>query len=52
MLRLPPYHHDLNPTEFVWADIKNRGTDKDLTFNADDVRRSCDEKFSSITVET
>lgn len=42
VLRLPPYHPDLNPIELVWADVKN-----DLASNY--INSSLDDKITIIT---
>ena len=38
VLRLPPYHCDLNPIENVWGIAKGKVADNNTTFNIDDVR--------------
>lgn len=38
VLRLPPYHCDLNPIENVWGIAKGQVADNNTTFNIDDVR--------------
>jgi hypothetical protein len=48
-LRLPPYHPELNPTEKMWAMVKNWVVMKNVTFHLQDVRKLAEEKFSSIT---
>lgn len=51
VLRLPPYHPDLNPIELIWADVKNHVASHNTTFKLCDVQKLCEEKFSSITTE-
>src|SRR3978361_1221174 len=38
-LRLPPYHPDLNPTENIWAQVKNNIARKNVDFKLETVRR-------------
>lgn len=40
ILRLPPYHPELNPIEMVWAQVKNRFRQLNTTFKLDDVRKT------------
>ncbi|XP_054260045.1 uncharacterized protein LOC128984729 [Macrosteles quadrilineatus] len=49
VLRLPPYHPDLNPIEMIWADVKNYVASHNTTFKLCDVKKLCEEKFSSIS---
>lgn len=51
VLRLPPYHPDLNPIEMMWGIVKNYVAKKNVTFNMNDVIKLCEEMFSSITKE-
>lgn len=51
VLRLPPYHPDLNPIELIWSDMKKWVGSKNVSFKIDDVKRLCEEKFDSITKE-
>jgi len=51
VLRLPPYHPDLNPIEMIWADVKNFIASHNTTFKISDVQKVCEDKFSSITQE-
>lgn len=39
VLRLPPYHCDLNPIELIWARVKNRVAKYNTTFKLADVKR-------------
>lgn len=38
VLRLPPYHCELNPIELIWAQIKNEVAAKNTTFKLADVK--------------
>lgn len=48
VLRLPPYHPDLNPIEMIWADVKNYVATHNTTFKLPDIKKLCEEKFSMI----
>lgn len=49
VLRLPPYHPELNPIEKVWATVKNYVASRNLTFRLNDAIKLAEEKFSEIT---
>lgn len=49
VLRLPPYHPDLNPIELVWASLKQFVAEKNLNFNFKTVEHLCDEFFNSFS---
>lgn len=51
VLRLPPYHPELNPIEKIWGIVKNRVASRNITFNIKDVETLAREEFSKITVE-
>lgn len=51
VLRLPPYHPELNPIELIWATVKNWVATKNVTFKMDDVIKLADEKFADISAE-
>lgn len=51
VLRLPPYHPELNPIEKIWALVKNYVAAHNTTFKLDDVRKLAEDKFSSVTVQ-
>lgn len=38
VLRLPPYHCELNPIELIWGQIKNEVARKNTTFKLDEVK--------------
>lgn len=48
VLRLPPYHPELNPIEKVWASVKNKVAACNVTFKLDDVWKLAEEKFEGI----
>lgn len=51
VLRLPPYHPDLNPIELIWATVKHNVGARNVTFKLDDARMIAEEEFSKITPE-
>lgn len=51
VLRLPPYHPDLNPIELIWATVKNNVAARNINFKMEDVRKLTEEEFSRITQE-
>jgi hypothetical protein len=50
-LRLPPYHPDRNPTELIWASIKEYVARKNVIFRLDDAMKLAEEKFNIVTKE-
>lgn len=51
VLRLPPYHPELNPIEKIWAIVKNWVAARNVTFRIADVEALARTKFASITCE-
>lgn len=51
VLRLPPYHPDLNPIELVWASLKQHVGKYNVTFKLNDVKKLCDEFFHEFSAE-
>ena len=49
VLRLPPYHPELNPIELIWATVKNSVAEENVTFKLNDAIQLADEKFASIS---
>ncbi|GLV38172.1 hypothetical protein CBL_12818 [Carabus blaptoides fortunei] len=47
VLRLPPYHPDLNPIEMMWASLKQDVGSKNVTFKLSDTQKLCEEWFSA-----
>lgn len=52
VLRLPPYHPDLNPIEMVWGSMKKYVAQKNVDFNFEKVRDYCDDFFRDFSTET
>ncbi|RZF32437.1 hypothetical protein LSTR_LSTR001901 [Laodelphax striatellus] len=50
VLRLPPYHPELNTIELIWADVKNWVASHNVTFKFNDVERLTKFKFESMNV--
>ncbi|RVE43393.1 hypothetical protein evm_011978 [Chilo suppressalis] len=48
ILRLPPYHCELNPIELVWADVKGYVPRNNITFKMTDVKRLLEEGLNKI----
>lgn len=51
VVRLPPYHPDLNPIEMVWAKIKHEVAKRNVTFTLNDVIKLGEEEFSKYSVQ-
>lgn len=49
VLRLPPYHCELNPIELIWAQIKGHVARNNKTFKLTDVRNLFQEGIKKIT---
>lgn len=49
ILKLPPYHPELNAIEYIWADVKNWVAAHNVTFNIHDIESLIRQKFESIT---
>ncbi len=49
ILRLPPYHCDLNPEELIWAQIKRYVAVHNKTFNIKDIHKLFDESLEKVT---
>lgn len=43
VLRLPPYHPDLNPIEMVWSVLKGEIAKRDVTFSIENVQRDVEQ---------
>lgn len=51
VLRLPPYHPDLNPIELIWADVKGFVASKNVSCNFSEVQKIAEEKMASMGQE-
>lgn len=51
VLRLPPYHPDLNPIELIWAEVKNHVASKNVQCSIERIKSLAEEKFSLIGTE-
>lgn len=49
ILRLPPYHCELNPIEKVWAQVKGYVASENRTFKADEVRNLTKDAFERVS---
>lgn len=48
VLRLPPYHAELNPIELIWANVKNYVASQNLQFTKSSLRVAINERMSAI----
>lgn len=51
ILRLPPYHCELNPIELVWAEVKGNVARNNTTFKLSDVTNLFHKSISEVTTE-
>ncbi|KAG8240030.1 hypothetical protein J437_LFUL018524 [Ladona fulva] len=51
VLRLPPYHCELNPIEIVWAQVKNYIKMHNVTFKKSDILPIIRDAYEIVTVE-
>ncbi|XP_050310857.1 uncharacterized protein LOC126746591 [Anthonomus grandis grandis] len=51
VLRLPPYHCELNPIELVWAQIKGEVGRRNTTFTFSKLKPLFDEAIKNVTAE-
>ena len=49
VLRLPPYHCDLNPIELIWGDLKQYIARENKTFKKADMEQLIRHSFTTIT---
>lgn len=47
VLRLPPYHPDLNPIENIWGIVKHAVASRNVNFNLNDVIKLTNEEFGN-----
>lgn len=51
VLRLPPYHCDLNPIELIWSQAKRKIAKKNIGLSAQDTEKLIHDSFASITAD-
>lgn len=51
VMRLPPYHCELNPIELVWAQVKGHVARNNRTFKMVEVKKLLEEGLSEVTPE-
>lgn len=51
VLRLPPYHCELNPIELIWAQVKNHVAANNTTFKFADIQNLFHEAVATVTME-
>ncbi|XP_072384421.1 uncharacterized protein [Diabrotica undecimpunctata] len=51
VLRLPPYHCELNPIEMVWSQVKHYVADRNTDFKKDRVQQLIHEAFANVSAE-
>jgi transposase len=51
VLRLPPYHPELNPIELIWAEVKSHIARNNVSFATKDVKDICEQKLSEMGQE-
>jgi hypothetical protein len=49
VLRLPPFHPDLNAIDNIWGDVKQWAVKQYVAFKLDDVRQLCGQQFAVIS---
>ena len=52
VLRLPPYHCDLNPIELLWGIIKNDVARNNVTFKLDAMKQLTENAVKKVSLET
>jgi hypothetical protein len=51
VIRLPPYHPDLNPIEKIWGIVKTRIATENVTFKLRDIQQLAEQNFVTVTME-
>ena len=51
VLRLPPYHCELNPIELVWAQVKHHVAVRNTNFKSAYMQQLIEEGFNSVSIE-
>lgn len=52
VLRLPPYHCELNPIELIWAQVKNEVASKNQTFKLKEIKGLLENAMAGVTPDT
>ncbi|KAJ8915850.1 hypothetical protein NQ315_004663 [Exocentrus adspersus] len=52
VLRLPPYHNELNPMELIWTKIKNGVSEENTTFNLENLKLLVKKQINRISAKT
>jgi len=52
VLRLPPYHFDLNPIELAWAQVKNNVALHNVSYNIHDVEERLNNNISNLSPDS
>ncbi|XP_076284705.1 uncharacterized protein LOC143211130 [Lasioglossum baleicum] len=51
VVRLPPYHCELNPIEFAWAHVKNSTRGQNTTYKLADIEKLVDGAIENVSAE-
>ena len=51
VVRLPPYHCDLNPFEYIWSDVKRMVAEKNFNQLTSNIEHITSEAFETITAD-
>jgi hypothetical protein len=51
VIRLPPYHPDLNSIETIWGIVKTRIAAKNVTFKLRNIQQLAEQNFATVTME-
>jgi transposase len=51
VIRLPPYHPDLNSIEKIWGIVKTRRAAKNVIFKLQDGQQLAQQNFAAVTME-
>jgi len=51
VLKLPPYHYELNPIELVWSVVKRHVKANNKTFKLPDVKNLLVERIAKVNAE-
>ena len=51
VIRLPPYHCELNPLELIWAQVKRYAAMHNTSFKISNLDTLCQEAVANVSVE-